>query len=156
MSSVRADGQDLGARFDAPLRRRTARRDGPYDDRLPEMLPDVGRTREELDLRRGIGRERGAGARRPQIGSNQRDFEEDVEKREDDDGDHAPGGSGQSFESDAIGDRRVGHQDAAILVGCAPADRRHASGAYDPRADSGVLREAGSQTRSRCQLHAAG
>ena len=64
------------------------------DDRLPEMFPDVRRTREEVDLRRGIGRECRAGARRPQIGSNQRDFEEDVEKREDDDGDHAPGGAG--------------------------------------------------------------
>jgi hypothetical protein len=58
------------------------------------MLPDVRRTREEGDLRCRIGRECGAGSGRPQIGSNQDDFEEDVEKREDDDGDHAPGGSG--------------------------------------------------------------
>ncbi len=90
------------------------------DDRLPQMLPDVRRTREEVNLRCGIGREGGAGPGRPQVGSNQGDFEEDVEKREDDDGDHAPGGGGQPFEPNASGDRRIGHQDAAILVGCAP------------------------------------
>ena len=85
-------------RDDPGSRRGTAWRHARDLRRGSEIRANVGRTRLERKMNRGIAGERSAGACRPQIGPHQQDLHDGVEDGEADDADDGPGERGQSFE----------------------------------------------------------